>query len=419
IDKKIVIVEPGVLLTELNETLEQYDLMFPIEPLFSVGTIGGMIAKNSSGNREIKYNRTINWINSLEVINSKGELQKISKSDLSDFVGLEGITGIIVKATLRLTHLKKRTITILKSNNLDDMVTAGKKLKLDAEVSAVDLFSKEISTFLGLDNKYHLFVEYEGDKGTFKNEEYEKYMKLKNQAYKKSSMEGFYHLESIKFLSDSLQDFLIYLEERRIPFFSHLASGVVYPIFKKEPHEKQKLEDAIKFSRRLRGRMGYTFGIGLTKKELLEFGEASLIKRVKNRLDKNNKFNKDKLISHRLAEISDEKAEKMEEINRENQETLLREDELIEESPEILEEKNEEKTADELISETTNEEVIKEEIIPEQVGEIEEPNKPITVGDLLRQSETNTLKKPDSELTPEEQEKVKKIASGFFNGGNN
>jgi len=42
----------------------------------------------------------INWIESLEVINGKGEHIKVAKSDFSDFVGMEGITGLIIKANL-------------------------------------------------------------------------------------------------------------------------------------------------------------------------------------------------------------------------------------------------------------------------------------------------------------------------------
>ena len=234
-NKKTATVQPGVLLSELNDELDSLGLMFPIESLFAgVETLGGIIAKNSAGNREIKYNRAINWIDSLEIINNKGEQQKISKSDLSDYVGMEGTTGIIVKATLRLTNKKPRTMTILKAKTFEDVFTASRKLRFDSDVSAIDLISPEISSLLGMEHRYYLFVEFENDKGMFKGENYEKFLKLKNSAYKRAAMEGFSRIENVKFLMDSLQDFLIYLEQYRIPYFSHLASGVVYPLFRND-----------------------------------------------------------------------------------------------------------------------------------------------------------------------------------------
>ena len=379
--KKTAVVQPGVLLSELNEELEQYGLEFPIEPVFGgIETIGGIIAKNSSGNREIIYNRAINWIDSLEVISSKGEQHKISKSDLSDYVGMEGITGIIVRASIRLTIKKQRTMTILKSDKLEDIFAASKRLRMNPEVSAIDLISREVATILGLENRHHLFIEFESDSGTFKGENYEKYVKLKNKAYKKMAQEGFSHIENIKFLIDSLQDFLIHLEENRIPHFSHMASGVVYPLFRTDAKEPLKLEEAMKLTRRLRGRVGYNLGIGIKNKEFLEVGEAELTKRVKNRLDPSNKLNRDKVISIKFAE-----------------ELLKRKEERAEAKflPEIKQEKTEEK---------------------QEKSDLPQEPKPLTVGDILN-SETMTLKKPEQEQTPEEKEKIRKIASGFFAGG--
>lgn len=354
ISKKTVTVESGIILSDLNEELECYGLEFPIIPLFGgIETIGGMIAKNSAGNREIKYNRMINWIDCLEVINGKGEEVKISKSDLSDFVGMEGTTGAIIKATLRVTNKKPRSITILKTQTLSDVFTANRKLRLKQDISSIDLLSKEMSLMLGLENKYHIFVETENEEGTFKDDSYLQFIKLKNKAYKKAASGGFIYMSNVKFLIDSLQDFLLYLEDKKIPYFSHLASGVVYPIFRSEQIEK--MSEALKFAKRLRGRIAYNFGIGLTKKDSLEPGEIDLIKRIKNRYDSNWKLNKDKFIDYKLKNKFDLKKP--------------------------------------------------EETIAEKVSEIKQDPEQIT------------LKRPEPELTPEEREKIRKIASGFFGGG--
>ncbi len=453
--KKTAIVQPGVLLAELNEELEPYELEFPIEPLFSgIETIGGIIAKNSSGNREIRYNRAINWVDSLEIINAKGEQQKISKSDLSDFVGMEGITGIIVKATLRLTNKKTRTMTILKANALEDIFAASKRMRFDQEVSSIDLLNKQISSLLGLENRYHLFIEYESDKGSFKGDDYERFVKLKNRAYKRIALEGYCILENMKFLFDSLQDFIIYLEERRIPYFCHMASGIIYPLFKNDEKEKIIHVDAMKFAQRLRAKIGYNLGVGLINRDFLEVGEADLIKRIKNRLDRDNKFNQDKVISAKFAEAPPRKREqverKIEESVKQTEYPLeeIKKEELMENESK---EKQQEQSVQDLIDEQ-KEKPLEEPIIEEQEKTEEEKQKDekkgneeqqvkqeikidvpaeipkvVTVGDLIKSGE---LKLPEEnnkenkqedtkkqEISPEEKEKIRKIASGFFAGG--
>ena len=382
--KKTVKVEPGILVSELNEELEQYDLEFPIIPLFGgIETIGGMIAKNSLGNREIKYNRMMNWIESLEIINGKGEQIKISKSDLSDFVGMEGTTGLIISASLRLTNKKQRTLTILKANTLEELFSANKKLRLNMDISSIDLVNREISSLLGLENKYHIFVEYENNEGSFKLDNYEKFIKLKNKVYKKVAEQGFYKIENAKFLVDSIPDFLIFLEERKIPYFAHLASGVVYFLFRKD--ETQKQEEAIRMARRLRARVAYASGAGLLYKQSLEMGEKDLIRRVKKRHDSHGKFNREKLLDSSF-------------------EGKPRPSKEIEIEPEKIEEFIEEPK-----------ESIKKQII-------QKPESQMTIAELIEQQnqqrELKTQpKRPESELSPEEREKIKKIAAGFFAGG--
>ena len=393
--KKTIKVEPGILLSELNEELEQYDLEFPIIPIFGgIETIGGMIAKNSLGNREIKYNRMMNWIDSLEIINGKGEQIKISKSDISDFVGLEGTTGLIISASLRLTNKKQRTLTILKANSLEEVFIANKKLRLNMDISSIDLINRELSSVLGLENKYHLFVEYETNEGSFKLENYDKFIKIKNKTYKRAATEGFFLMENAKFLVDSLPDFFIFLEEKKIPYFAHLASGVVYFMFK--PDESQKREDALKMAKRLRAKIAYASGTGLSYKQFLDIGEKDLIRRVKKRQDPHGKFNMEKLLDSSF----EGKPRALQEVKKE---------------PEQIEE------SDISLEEAMNEKIIEENNTPIQQKQTK-PESQMTIAELIeqqnQQKELKTqIKKPESELSDEEREKIKKIAAGFFAGG--
>ena len=376
--KKTIYLEAGVTINDLNRALEEFNLEFPIQTIFSnIETIGGLIAKNSSGSREIKYNRMANWIDSLEIVNVRGELQKISKSEVSDFIGLEGITGVIVRATVRATAKKQRTISILKSNTVQDIFKANSRLRLNQDISSIDLLNKDVSYLLGLEKKYHLFIEYENDEGMFKRADYLKFFKLKSSAYKLIAGEGFYLLESVKIFQDSIEDFLIYLEQNNIQYFSYFASGVIYLCFRPEDQEKRLA--VLKFARKLNGRVSYNSGFGIFNHEFIERGEHEIIKRIKNRRDPDFKFNRGVLLDF----INFDKHP----LEKEKQETLA---------------------------------VKAQESEKEQGEQEEQEEREVIDGDekIIETFNIHT-QKPRTELSDEEKEKVKKIASGFFGGGSN
>jgi FAD/FMN-containing dehydrogenase len=378
--KKTAKVEAGLVLADLNKKIEDYQLEFPIETLFpGIETIGGMLAKNSSGSREIKYSRMMNWVDSLEIINANGDLIRVPKSEMSDFVGMEGTTGLIVRATLRLTNKKIRTLSILKSEKLEEIFKANSKLRLNQYICAIDFIDKDISVLLGLEKKYHLFVEYETDEGLFKVKDYFKFMRLKAQAYKKIAGEGYYLIESIKVFQDSIEDFIIHLEENNIPFFAHLSSGVFYLGFIKE--QKEKRLETLRFVRKLNGRGSYNSGFGIINKEFIEKGDLDLIKRVKKRQDPDFKFNEGLLV---------------EDINLENHPRQKQHEEIeIQESN-----KNKEGQINEDVQGLIEADSLEEQERQEQI---------IETVNIFNQ-------KPKTELSDEEKEKVKKLASGFFGG---
>lgn len=112
-----VLVEPGVVIDDLNAKLKPFNLFFPIDPASSsVATVGGVVGENAGGVRAVKYGVTKNWVLSLEVVTGTGEVietgaktfKHVVGYDLTSlFVGSEGTLGIITKALLRLTALPK------------------------------------------------------------------------------------------------------------------------------------------------------------------------------------------------------------------------------------------------------------------------------------------------------------------------
>lgn len=72
---RLAIVEPGVVLDELNVALRPHDLQFaPDVATSSRATIGGMIANNSCGAHSVHYGRTVDHVRALQVVLSDGTL---------------------------------------------------------------------------------------------------------------------------------------------------------------------------------------------------------------------------------------------------------------------------------------------------------------------------------------------------------
>lgn len=461
-NRKTITVEAGMVFSDINLELEKHGLEVPVNPfLGDIRTIGGLVATNASGDREIKYGKIKNWIDSLEVINGNGEIQELGKSDISDFTGLEGTTGIITKVKLRLTTKKPRTMNVYKSDSIDEVLEMTKKLKLDHEISIIHLFDKMTSLLSGLENMYHVFIEYESNKGEMKNKIYEKFTKIKNKSYYTLAKNGFTVIENPKFFSDSLREFLFYLEESRVPYFSDIASGVVFVCIK--PEMKKTLEEVNYKIKRLRGRTSYNFGIGIDKTEFLDLNEKKLIERVQLRNDPQGKFNKNKLINSEIklnpnfdGKVLSEREKQFEtpediqeikptsktvgEVMAEMEEeriekTLFQEDkegQSIDDDAGLFEEL---KTPEEKLEEFMIKEEIEDEIhdilekppinLEEDISEVkprpEKKDEPPQVKTEINEKRQNiidaveqgkTATKP--RMTKEEEEEVKKIAGGWF-----
>jgi len=443
--KRIVYLETGVNVSDLNLELERFGLEFPIIPLFSgIRTIGGLIATNASGSREIKYGRMRNWVDSLEIVNGKGEITNISKSDSGDFIGFEGTTGIIARAKLRLTRKKVRTLSIFKSDSIEDLLMLNKHLKLDQDISMLELFSKKTSKLLGLEEKYHLFAEFESSKGKMKNEEYQKFMKLKEKAYFNIASSGNILIEDPRIFIENLLDFFVVLEENNIPYFCNSSSGIVYCFFKKSEDDKKR--NILMLVKKLRGKVSDNLGFGITKKEFLEKSEIDIIKRVKARHDPFWKFNKNKLVDSSfmnvkkafginaenadeiedeqvheplaqikrvgLREESDKREEAEKDPIKEIETEEFRETKVRTENERDFEQKN----LGSLGKERTKQQKVEKSIIKSTITvsfngpEIKEDEKEDTTEE---NNKTETQKRPNEpELTPEEKERIRKIAGG-------
>lgn len=105
-------VEPGVVIEELQKTVENFDLFYPPDPSnLKVSMIGGSLGLSSGGPHSFKYGTTKDYVLDLEVVLADGTIINTGSSCSKDvtgynltqlFVGSEGTLGIVTQATIRL-----------------------------------------------------------------------------------------------------------------------------------------------------------------------------------------------------------------------------------------------------------------------------------------------------------------------------
>src|SRR5690606_40720047 len=85
-DKRCV-VEPGIVLDELNRALKPHGLWFPVDvSTASRATIGGMVGNNSCGGRSLRYGTTRDNVLSVDAVLADGTPAHFGRAnaDLSD-----------------------------------------------------------------------------------------------------------------------------------------------------------------------------------------------------------------------------------------------------------------------------------------------------------------------------------------------
>ncbi len=101
-------VQPGMILDPLNKFLKPHKLFFPIDPSTKeYCTLGGMIANNSSGPHAVKYGATRDYVLSLEVVLSDGEVMTTGpvSPEKKEFKGSGTLVGDIYR---EMSHLLKK-----------------------------------------------------------------------------------------------------------------------------------------------------------------------------------------------------------------------------------------------------------------------------------------------------------------------
>ncbi|MBI2328205.1 MAG: FAD-binding protein [Chloroflexi bacterium] len=131
-DNFVATVEPGVVLADFFQAVEEQGLYYPIYPGETSATIGGNAATNAGGMRAVKYGVTRHFVLGLEAVLPTGEIVptggkfvKCSTGyELTQLlIGSEGTLAVITKIILRLIPPPgKREIIFVPFNSLHDAI---------------------------------------------------------------------------------------------------------------------------------------------------------------------------------------------------------------------------------------------------------------------------------------------------------
>jgi FAD/FMN-containing dehydrogenase len=166
---RTVVVQSGVILQTLQEAVEEYDMMYPLD-LGGRGscTIGGNISTNAGGNRVIRYGMTRDMVLGLEAVLADGTVvssmnQMIKNNagyDLKHmFIGSEGSLGIVTRAVLRLRETPRARSTLMVA--VDEFEKLPRLLKyLDSSLGGT------LSAFELMWNNYYRLVTTEPARNT-------------------------------------------------------------------------------------------------------------------------------------------------------------------------------------------------------------------------------------------------------------
>ena len=140
-------VEPGVVVTVLQEELAKNGLFWPPDPASADAcTVGGALAENAGGMRGVKYGTVRDWVLGLEVVLPNGNIIKTGSNTLKCssgfdltrvFVRSEGMLGVISQATLKVRPLPEAIIRMIAS--FDTLEGAGQAVSRIFESGMVPL----------------------------------------------------------------------------------------------------------------------------------------------------------------------------------------------------------------------------------------------------------------------------------------
>ena len=347
-------VQANVSREQLNETLKDKGVFFPIDPGANAA-LGGMAACSASGTMAVRYGTMKTAVLGLTVVLANGDIIKTGTRakktsagyNLTNlFVGSEGTLGIITEVHLRLSPIPESIMSaVCQFPDLDSaVVTAQEIIQYGVPIARVELLNKDqmdisikYSKLENLESLPTLFYEFHGSeisnkesidvveeisknnngsefKWASNTEERNKIWKARHNVYYSVKAQGddvrVYAtdvcvpisniVECIMFAENELQGTGL-----KAPMVGHVGDGNFHVTIVYDPNKENEYKYIREFSNKLidkalemDGTITGEHGIGLQKKEYLlkqHPDNVPLMKLIKKSFDPNNIMNPGKI----------------------------------------------------------------------------------------------------------------------------
>ncbi len=180
------IVQPGVVVGDLQKAVEEIGLFFPPDPSnLRVSTIGGAIAQSAGGPKTFKYGTTKDYVLGLKVVLADGSLMITGSNTIKNatgyplsqiFIGSEGTLGIVVEATLKLIPKPETSRVMLAYFDSINDATLSVNNIIDSKIfpstidfmdnNAINTVEKFYPANLATDKTAALIIEIEGSENS-------------------------------------------------------------------------------------------------------------------------------------------------------------------------------------------------------------------------------------------------------------
>jgi FAD/FMN-containing dehydrogenase len=292
--EEYVVVQPGVILSDLQKTLRKHGYEFAINPESRrVATIGGLLAMNQMSRQSYKYGRLSKNVLNIEILDGTGK--HYPQGDRR-FIGLEGVGAIITKARIKIRKIQESYSTsLLDFTEKHELLAELENLKGHLGVCSIEYLDPRISEMLNMKKAHHLLVEYIGEDGEIQNQEVQAGLwKQRANAWSVATKNNYSILEDVTIPEHKLYEFLEWCDERRLPVVGHIANGIMHPFFSDEATQNQR-EELYEYAIMLGGDAAGQHGYGEVKKAYVPKHIKKLVNELKDEYDYEDIVGRNKL----------------------------------------------------------------------------------------------------------------------------
>ena len=355
-DNLVAVVQPGVVINDLNLAVAPHGLIYPPDPgTVLTATMGGSVSECSGGLRGLKYGVTKNYVMGLEVVMIDGSVVRFGGKTVKNvtaydmvklFTGAEGTLGIITEITVKLipapetkksmlAHFAKledagNTVTeIIRSK----VIPATMEIMDQVTIRTVENFAK---VGLPTDAEALLLIEVDGIPEVVEREaaavlkaveKHNGVIKVARDdkerdnlwAARRAALPALAQMKPTTVLEDAtvprsrLTEMLVILQniakkyDLTIGTFGHAGDGNLHPTILTDERNAEEMkrvhaavDEIFKAALELGGTISGEHGIGMAKAKYLplEFGEqgVEVMRKVKRALDPENLLNPGKMM---------------------------------------------------------------------------------------------------------------------------